>query len=273
MMDIKSENCITALIDADSIIYIMAWNHRDKDDVDEFVKQLDEFVESLLMEVGARQYAGFFSAPSEKCFRTKIYKVRPYKGNRPEKPEWVKKWEPVVKGRLINHWGFIQLKEIEADDAVSAMQQTMVNSIICSPDKDLRQVPGNHFNYRDKKKFHVGVEEGQLWLATQMITGDEGDGVAGLVGFGPVKAAKLLQGKSTGEAWDVVKEQYNKYFGGSYYGQEIYTQTLATLKMLGASYLGCDPEFKPEQVLRQYSWIEGKGVDDGFDIFRQIEEA
>jgi 5'-3' exonuclease len=66
------------------------------------------------------------------------------------------------------------------------------NSIICSIDKDLLQVPGHHWNWKRGVYSVIDEEEGRRSLYTQMLTGDTADGIPGIHKIGPVKAKKAL---------------------------------------------------------------------------------
>jgi len=226
---------MTALIDADGMAYVIAWNHRDSSNGTEVENTCDDFVRCILGLTQCDTYIGVFS-PKE-CFRHRDYKYNVYKGQRPDKPEWFTKWEQFIKDYLCERWGFFVAQDLEADDVVSALADD--NCIICSPDKDLRQVSGLHFDY---KKQDLGVTRvshdeacDNFWL--QMLTGDDSDNVNGVPGLGPVKAKALLKnielpGLQTPSA---VKAAYVKYFG-IHYGPIIFYETKRTLQLMGPSH-------------------------------------
>jgi DNA polymerase-1 len=85
--------------------------------------------------------------------------------------------------------------EYEADDLMAMTQGP--NSVICSVDKDLLQVPGFHFNFVKNTFSYVEEIEGWRIFDTQVLTGDDSYGIVGLYGIGPAKAKKILAGLST----------------------------------------------------------------------------
>jgi len=124
-------------------------------------------------------------------FREKINPL--YKNNRDgiRRPEHLE----FLKDYMIEEYEAISGKgKYEADDMMAMSQNN--NTIICSIDKDLLQVPGNHFNFVKNKYRIVTEEEGNRSLYRQLLTGDTADGIPGLKGVGPKTAEKILAGIS-----------------------------------------------------------------------------
>ena len=226
---------MTALIDADSIIYIVGWYFKNTtiESKQEVEKACDGMVSRILKSTNATSYLGAFSSTGN--FRKSLYKFAPYKGTRKPKDEWVLLWESVIKEHLCKKWGFlIPYAAVEADDIIASVhEQFTTECIVCSPDKDLQQLSGLHFNYKkmDDGIKHVDADTAayNFWLS--MLTGDTVDNVKGIIGLGPVKSKGILIGKSAEEMEETVKEQYIKYFG-EYYGPIIYNETLTALLLL-----------------------------------------
>lgn len=222
-----------SLIDGDSLVYIVAWNH--KDSIPSLVEQsCDSLVKSILRKTGATHYFGSFS--SDNNFRYDTYKVAPYKGTRPPKPDWVREWERWIKNHLIEKWHFIEPVGLEADDVISylALTSDPGTYTICSPDKDMKQISGLHYDYKVTNNGIVEVSvqqaERNFWL--QMLEGDDTDNLKGVPGLGKVKALKLLEGVD--EPFDMhmtVYEAYCKYYG-DYYGDIIYKQTYDCVQLM-----------------------------------------
>lgn len=100
-----------------------------------------------------------------------------YKGNRDavQKPHW--------NGRLRNYiqdkYGARVTKTWEADDEVGIRATELGDrAVICSVDKDLRQVPGHHI-VLGKGHLHVTERGGLMRLYTQILAGDATDNVRG----------------------------------------------------------------------------------------------
>lgn len=234
---------MTVLIDADSLVYVIGWNYREGGTDDEVKRSCDAMLRDIVTLSQADDYIGVFS--DNKCFRHNLYKYAPYKGNRGEKPDWVQRWEPVIKQYFKGKHGFIMIESLEADDVVAGvgaiMRSGLHDCIICSPDKDLKTVPG--LLYAPKKQAEGGETlEGQIlritpeeadfnfWL--QMLTGDSSDNVAGVPGLGEVKGKKLLNDCLDPMMYaSTVQGAYVKYFG-AYYGRIIFEETLHTLQLM-----------------------------------------
>ncbi len=108
--------------------------------------------------------------------------------------------------------------EWEADDIVVSLKRDNPDKyILCAVDKDVvYALPGRHFNYYQSRKYNIDmkwIEVGELEAKKhhymQVLTGDSTDGIIGLHGIGPKKAAKLLDGLTTGkEMWEAVENAY-----------------------------------------------------------------
>jgi 5'-3' exonuclease len=81
--------------------------------------------------------------------------------------------------------------------------------VICSVDKDLLQVPGHHYNFVKDEYRIVNDVQGNLSFYSQLLTGDDSDGIIGLRGVGPKTALKLLKGLQTPFAmWATVLKEW-----------------------------------------------------------------
>ena len=73
------------------------------------------------------------------------------------------------------------------------------DTIIVSADKDLRQIPGKHYNFVKEELFEVTPLEGLRFFYKQTLIGDSSDNIYGVKGIGPVKAGKLIDCLDTEE--------------------------------------------------------------------------
>lgn len=226
-----------AVIDADSIVYIVAYNFKDNLDLGDtmFVEgKCETFLESIMEKTQSTSYAGVFSSSS--YLRTEIYKYDLYKGARPEKPEWLSFWSPVIKKFLIEQKGFFVVPDgYEADDFMYveylASKKEGFIPVFCSPDKDIKQLPGLHYDYKLDKMCQVTEHSAYLNLYTLMLEGDKGDNITGIPGIGEVKAAKALAScQDWADMHLVVLNQYLSSFG-PYYGGIIFEETLKTVSL------------------------------------------
>jgi 5''-3'' exonuclease (including N-terminal domain of PolI) len=147
-------------------------------------------------------------------FRTKLAVTKPYKGTRSEiKPTYYKE----IGEYLTENWKAETTTGIEADDAIgiAAMEakERQVDYVIVSNDKDLKQIPGLHYDWVKKEFYNVSAKEAKTAFFTQLLTGDATDNVPGIPGVGPATAEKILADcKSPDEMVDACYHQYRQYF-------------------------------------------------------------
>ncbi len=161
------------------------------------------------------------------CFRYKLAKTFPYKGNREktQRPHWL----PEATEYLKEKWKAQVMDGMEADDALS-MNQTD-NSICVSPDKDLDQIDGWHYNPTKEELYYVDSFQAAKCFWTQMLVGDKTDNIYGILGIGPVRAAQLLADLNSDDrmrqrVWDM----YVESFGSR--AAERFDENMGLLKLL-----------------------------------------
>lgn len=181
-------------IDADTLVYLVAYKFRESDDTEGALQELDNYVRTILDNTATTYYAGFLGGA--KCFRYQVAKTKPYKGNRPPSPDWYVKWNGPMKAYLRDEWNFQIVNGIEADDAVCIYQtwcrENSKNSILSHGDKDLYQIEGNHYDIRKHTRRYVDDIEALRNLYSQVLTGDASDAILGCKGVGKVGAAKIV---------------------------------------------------------------------------------
>ncbi|CAM6001124.1 unnamed protein product [Sphagnum balticum] len=151
-------------------------------------------IQAYIVHKGSDEEEPIYAAPN---FRKAIAKSRPYKGKRPERPDWYLKWCPIIENHLEEVWGFIRTPEgYEADDLVATLMTELssvqARPICCGNDKDLLQIPGEHFNVVKKTIQTLDWYQCGYKLATQWLTGDTTDNICGVEGLGPKGAEKIL---------------------------------------------------------------------------------
>lgn len=187
-VDISGSGAITALIDADSISYIVGYDNGPESEPEAVMSTVDQMISMMLVTVQARQFSGWLSP--KKTWRHALYPE--YKSKRKDPHPNIALWLPYIKLHMRDEWGFREWPEHEADDAVSSLQSIMSNTIICSPDKDMKGIPGNHYDYKKGIKFYVTPEEANYHYHYQMLMGDGGDNIKGCPGVGKVGAKQVL---------------------------------------------------------------------------------
>jgi hypothetical protein len=146
-----------------------------------------------------------------KTFRYEIAKSKPYKGTRVPHYPW--HFDNLTAYLEHAHPSSI-VTGIEADDAMALDHIEREDTIICSRDKDLMQVPGWHYSWElgnqpsfgpiliedpgelwwsgDQGKSRKLLGTGVKWFYAQMIMGDRDDNIPGIPGAGAVAAFEAL---------------------------------------------------------------------------------
>ena len=141
----------------------------------------------------------FFTSPNN--FRKKI--LPEYKGHRQRK-------KPCGFKRVINNLKLeykVVIKDgLEADDALGIYATKYPGNVLVSPDKDMKQIPGELYDFKDRST--VTPEEGAKWHLIQTMAGDNTDGYAGVPGIGVKKAEKIFEEK--GYTWKAVVETFEE---------------------------------------------------------------
>ena len=132
-------------------------------------------------------------------FRKKI--LPEYKGHRNrKKPCGYKRVIETLKGE----YRVIIKPTLEADDSMGIYSTKYPGNMIVSPDKDMRQIPGQLYNFDDV--FTVSKEEGAKWHLIQSCSGDQTDGYAGIPGIGVKRAEALFE--EHGYSWKTVVKAF-----------------------------------------------------------------
>ena len=198
-----------ALIDGDILVYRIGFT---TEDVDEGIMKarLRESINLILEAVEATAYKMYLTEENDPTqFRRRIYPE--YKAHRLQpKPKHYR----AIRAYLQEHYDAEVVYEIEADDALGIHQSGGLfrhndQTVIISIDKDLKQIPGNHYNFVKLEASFVTPEEGLRHFYTQLLTGDSSDNVKGVWKCGPVKAAKILEGAT--DEIDMFVRVHNEY--------------------------------------------------------------
>jgi 5'-3' exonuclease len=155
----------------------------------------------IMEETRADEISCHFS-DSKNNFRFQIFPD--YKAGRPPKP----KWQPWIREYIQNTYPSVLVDRHEADDSLAMYQNE--NTICCSIDKDLLQIPGQHYNWVSKEWNYIEEFEGLKWFYRQIMMGDKTDNLTGLWRYGPAKTLGLVSGcEFEEELWDVVVDSYS----------------------------------------------------------------
>jgi DNA polymerase-1 len=125
-----------------------------------------------------------------------------YKGHRNRK-------KPCGYKRVINKlkedYHVVVMPKLEADDAIGIYATKEQGHIICSPDKDMRQIPGDLYDLSEGV-VTITKEEGDRWHLIQTMAGDQTDGYAGVPTIGVKRADAILTER--GATWKTVLETF-----------------------------------------------------------------
>lgn len=192
-----------ALIDGDLITYPSAASCKENDPFEVAKYRMEEKIREILDVVQATEFKIFLSCNN---FRKSLFPS--YKANRDniERPKHLE----TCREYLIYEWNAILKDHYEADDLLGIFQtdQTM----LCSYDKDLKMIPGKHYNWNKKIFETVDLQSGIQHFYKQMLIGDSSDNIIGINGIGKVKADKIISPLNTEqEMFDTVYSLYTKH--------------------------------------------------------------
>ena len=194
---------MSLLIDADFIVYkACAANESEIDWGDDVIVVTSRFSEAYAMverelykianNLGCFDDSILFFTDSVN-FRKRIDPA--YKGHRNRK-------KPCGYRRVINklkeEYNVVVMPELEADDALGIYATKEQGHIICSPDKDMRQIPGDLYDLSDGV-VTITKEKGEHWHYVQTLAGDQTDGYSGVPGFGVKRAEAFFE--ENGYTW------------------------------------------------------------------------
>lgn len=161
-----------------------------------------KLVEEILADVAATSYKLFLTGQNN--FRKKLDPK--YKANRKDK-EPPRHLQAVREFLVTQHKAEV-CQGYEADDALG-MEQKAFGTVICTLDKDLKQVPGHHYNWVKKEFFVVTPDEGLKSFFASSLIGDRSDNIIGVAGIGPVKAERILSAVLPEEYYQTCRKLYN----------------------------------------------------------------
>ena len=202
-----------ALIDADFLAYSVGFTCEDDDDPQIAKNRLTEWLTDIVyINLQCDDYVAYTTGKGN--FRYDIAKTIPYKGNRKDMKR--PKHLDALKEHL-RRLGAVEVEGIEADDAVAIKNaQEPDKYIMVHVDKDLDQLPGEHYNPNKDFRYQITKFWGDYNFYTQMLTGDRVDNIPGLAGIGPKKAIKILNYCDTQEkleqaVWKAYQDKGHDY--------------------------------------------------------------
>jgi len=209
------------------------------------LSSVKKMIKSIMEAVDANECRIFLTGKDN--FREEVAITAPYKGNRDDAHKPIH--YNAIQEYLIKYWNAEVVEGQEADDALGiaqykAMQEQLAatedidsmesTTVICTIDKDLDQIIGWHYNWKNSTTYWIGWEEAENFFYRQLLTGDTVDNILGCgkreeavyktgkkkgqtymkrKGIGPKQAEKLLpMHKNEEEMYKEVRRQYKIVF-------------------------------------------------------------
>lgn len=189
-----------ALIDADTIYYKAAFKLNKKDireSIDWVMKDIEGQLFMPYMRTAVKGWGNF---------RKDMYPK--YKSNRPPIEQKLKDALNYGHQYMIDKYEAVQADGMEADDLVSIWayeaRELELDYWVVGIDKDLRQIPGNHYNFGKRTWEFIDDDQANYNLMFQCLTGDNSDNIPGIKGIGPKKAEKILKDIPMERRWNRV---------------------------------------------------------------------
>lgn len=208
-----------ALIDGDVVAYVASSGSTSIEDaIKKYHKSITQIVESCFTE----DY--MIAIKGQGNYRNDIYPD--YKANRkpadPNKFNAHSHYVSDLRAHMIKTGVAVPADNREADDLIRIWAEECKavgkDYIICSIDKDLKCIPGKHYNIKKNTITEVSEDEADSFYWQQVLQGDPTDNIPGLPKIGPVNALKILAGCTTSEERKVaVINKYKEVYGSDWH--------------------------------------------------------
>lgn len=198
------------LIDGDSFCYIREAFIESDSNIP--LQRVDALLKRILYDNNYQEYEGYLG--QGKTFRHELYPE--YKSNRmSEKPFHYN----TIKKYLVYNLGFNIVHNVESDDMISLRAKELKEYVICHIDSDLNQIPGLHYNFRERYHYTMKEEDCIKLLYKSILKGGHNN-IKGIKGIGDKKAEVILS-RSKYYMLESILE-YNKHYGISKGWKEFY---------------------------------------------------
>ena len=199
----------TALIDADIVAYRCSASCQKQGDTVEplevAIHRVDDLMIRILHDTNAEYNYPFLTGSDN--FRYKYNSE--YKAHRKDtpKPEYLQQ----CREHLVLAWNAQVSDGCEADDLMSIEQtKNPDETIICTIDKDLLQVPGKHYNFVRQEFRTISPVEGRFNFYWQFIMGDKSDNIMGFDGKARYLTPKKFEGMQH-EMWELSSNELDVF--------------------------------------------------------------
>ncbi len=181
-----------ALIDGDILVYRIGYS---TEDVPERLAKirLRDYFESILENLLVTDHTTYLTSADKSNYRFGLDPT--YKANRKQaKPIHYDFLRDCIHSNAL--FRSIIISGAEADDAIgihASRFNTKRDYIIVSIDKDLKQIPGWHYDFVKSRKFYINEHASERFIYYQLLVGDSADNISGITGIGDATAAKLFE--------------------------------------------------------------------------------
>ena len=172
-----------ALLDGDILIYRTGFGAKDISG-SLACHRMNTSIQKIVEDTKADDYEIYLTSQDKSNFRLEVDST--YKANRtaPKPPYYL-----LLREYLIQEHKAQVAFGMEADDLLGINQTD--DTIICSIDKDLKQIAGRHYNFVKEEFSTVTLSEGLYWFYCQMLIGDVSDNIKGVDGIGEKESSTL----------------------------------------------------------------------------------
>jgi hypothetical protein len=215
--NIRPITALNPLIDMDIVANRVAFAVGETEPIEHTLHSVKLMVEKILGNFPQRDYhRGYLGGKDN--FRKKLATILPYKAKRKPAPPVLQD----IRQYLIEMWDAEVINGREADDALGCEQEMNKDksTVICTTDKDLDMIPGYHYNWTKGPRgtiYYVSRATADYAFYTQLLVGDKAtDNIPGIDGLGPVRAERLLAGKTPGEMLGIIQKEYQRQYGDNW---------------------------------------------------------
>jgi 5'-3' exonuclease len=197
-------------------------------------------------------------------FRDDIYPE--YKQHR-RNPSSINPFVPILRRWLVDAGLAVEAIGMEADDYIRIWSEECKAVgrpfVIFSVDKDLKCIPGTHYNTKDRAFFESTPEFAARFFYEQLLKGDPTDNIKGVPKIGPVKATNLLADcEDETEMQMVIVDQYYQYFGDQWKKELILNGRLLYLLKHSTDIFSIDDWIIPDEAYEALSEYESSNDCD-----------
>lgn len=246
------------LVDSDYLAYRIGFAVGEDEPVEYALSTVKHAVNNIWDAFGVK---GELFLTGKGNYRELVASIQEYKGNRiQEKPFYYQD----IRDYLVSVHKAQVVTGMEADDMVGIRQYAKKDKSTCivGQDKDLKCIPGHHYDPVKEEYFYMTLPEANYWFWFQVLTGDRVDNILGCArmaesvyksgqkkgqsyvkrkGVGPEEAKAILDAtdKSWHEMQAAVLAQFAKYYPDNPYAAMHENATLTWIQRKeGVNYDG-----------------------------------